>query len=62
MKKCTKKRCKSPKIEYWSMFGYGGNPTICGKHRSLAAAQRAAKTCEKRGGSKHWFLKVQVMA
>ena len=46
------------KVEFWTVFNYGGNDTVCSKHKSLRAAKRAAKACEKRGGAKHRFLKV----
>ena len=49
------------KAEYWTMFYYGGNPTICEKHRSLRAAQRSARACEKVGGALHWIVRAEVV-
>ena len=49
------------KAEYWTMFNYGGNPTICEKHRSLRAAHRSARACEKVGGTPHWIVRVEVV-
>jgi len=43
---------------YWTLFYYGGSESICSKHRSLPAAQKAVKACEKRGGAKHRIVKV----
>lgn len=45
--------------EYWTMFYYGGELAICSKHKSLLAAERAMRECEKRGGAKHRLLHVQ---
>ena len=50
---------KNPKVEYWTMFNYGDSQTICSTHRTLLAAKRAAKTCENRGGAKHWIIEVR---
>ena len=45
-------------VEYWSLFMYGGNPTICDKSRTLRAAIKKSLACEKVGGGKHWIVKV----
>ena len=47
------------KKEFWSMFKYGSTDTICSKHKTLAAARKEAKACEKKGGTKHWILEVR---
>ncbi len=48
------------KVEYWTVFAYGCcENTFCSKHRTLEAAKRAAKACEKRGGAKHRILRVE---
>jgi len=44
--------------EYWTVFMYGGSLTMCTRHRSRAAAERAARLCEKAGGAKHRILHV----
>lgn len=54
---------KKPKLEwiageYWTVFPYGGNLTLCSRHRSLPAAERAARKCEKAGGFRHRILHV----
>lgn len=45
-------------MAFWSMFRYGDTFTICSKHLSVKAAERAARECEKRGGEHHQILKV----
>lgn len=36
--------------EFWTFW----NPDqICSRHKTLAAAERAARECEKRGGARH---------
>lgn len=46
------------RIQFWTLFLYGGNWTICSKHVSFSAANKAAERCEKRGGAKHVIVKV----
>jgi hypothetical protein len=46
------------KREFWTLFRYGGPEVICSKHRSIAAALRAAAACERRGGADHRILEV----
>lgn len=47
-------------IEYWTMYSYGSPwSTICSKHRTMAAAVRAARRCESNGGAKHKILFVK---
>lgn len=50
---------KLGKPDYWVLFNYGGNTTICDKTTSYKDALRSARECELRGGSKHWIVKVQ---
>lgn len=49
---------RKPRSFYLSMIYYGSTRTICSEHRTLEAAKRAAKACERRGGVKHFFWKV----
>jgi len=58
----AKKGRRKPKAkpEYWTFwypptFAYG----FCSKHKSLGAAERAAKKCEKEGGSEHDIYEVR---
>ena len=44
--------------EFWTVFDYGGSPSVCSKHSTEQAAQRAACKCEQRGGARHVILKV----
>lgn len=46
------------KDEFWTLFYYGSAETICSKHRTLPAAERLAKACERRGGAKHRIVRV----
>lgn len=48
---------KMGRVEYLTIFNYGGSLMICSRHRSLAAAKRAACACEDRGGNKHEIVK-----
>jgi hypothetical protein len=34
---------------------------VCSKHKTLAAAHRAARECEKNGGADHFIVKVEVL-
>lgn len=43
---------------YETRFRYGDAIALCSTHKSLAAAKRAARACEKRGGAKHEIVKV----
>lgn len=45
--------------EYWTMFYYGGNLTFCSKHRSLEAAECAARKCESQSGAKHHIASIE---
>ena len=47
------------KEEYWTMFYYGGNLTICSKHRGFTAAERASCKCEAKGGAKHIIARIE---
>ena len=47
------------KEEYWTMFYYGGNLTICSKHRKFMAAERASCKCEAKGGAKHIIARIE---
>lgn len=46
------------KREFWTLFYYGSNETICSKHSSSAAALRAAAKCERMGGSDHRVIEM----
>lgn len=53
---------KKNRIEYWSVFRYGGCLTQCSTHRTEKAARRAAIECEKRPGvAKHIILRVEYL-
>jgi hypothetical protein len=41
-----------PEAEYWSIYLDNRERTICSVHKTLAAAKRAARGCEKRSGAK----------
>ena len=43
---------------YETRYPYGDVMALCSSHRTLAAAKRAAKACERRGGAKHEIVKV----
>jgi hypothetical protein len=45
-------------VEYWTMWM---DSLVCSKHKSLAAATREAKACEKRGGAAHDIIKVEYV-
>ncbi len=44
--------------EYWTVFPYGTPFTLCSRHRSLQAAEKAARKCEKAGGNHHRIMHV----
>jgi len=44
--------------EYWTMFWFSGYQR-CSAHRTLAAALRAARKCERDGGTRHDIVKVE---
>ncbi len=46
-------------FEYWTVFNYGGLLTLCDRSKSLAAAERKARICERAGGAPHRILYVQ---
>ena len=46
--------------EYWALFVYGVNDTICSKHKTYRAAVKAATACEKRCGANHRIVEVTV--
>lgn len=45
---------------YATVFQYGSTPTICSKHKTFNAAEKAAKKCEKRGGAHHDIWEVRI--
>ena len=47
------------KPEYWTMFYYGGNLTICSKHYTLPSAERASCKCESVSGAKHVIARIE---
>lgn len=53
-----RKRCIK---EYWTVFYYGSSLTLCSRHRTPEAADRAATKCERRGGSLHKLLYVEEL-
>jgi hypothetical protein len=44
---------------YWTMWDRGGEFVRCSEHTSLAAAEKAAAACEKRGGARHFIVRVE---
>lgn len=59
MKKPIRVRSKKP--VYWTLFRYGGNLTICSKHRTRKAAEREAGRCEASGGARHEIAEVRFL-
>jgi DNA-binding XRE family transcriptional regulator len=56
-----KKRAVARGGEYWTVFYYGGALTLCSRHRTPEAADRAATRCEKSGGTSHILLYVEEL-
>lgn len=46
------------RVEWWTIWW---SDSVCSKHRTLAAAERAAMKCEARCGIKHWIVKVEFI-
>ena len=49
---------KKSKVAYWTVWSTG---SICSRCRTLKAALRSVKRCEKNGGGRHAIYKVQVV-
>jgi len=47
--------------EFWTVFQYGDALTLCSRHRTPEAAERAAIRCERVGGSRHRLLYVEEL-
>lgn len=60
MAKAKRARRKSLQ-EYWTVFYYGSSLTLCSRHRTPEAADKAATQCEKRGGAPHKLLYVEEL-
>jgi len=43
-------------IEYWTIWN---QTDCCSRHKSCAAAERAARQCERDGGMDHMIFKVE---
>lgn len=48
--------------EYWAVYSYGGNLTICEKAKTAVGARRKASSCERFGGAPHRILYVQEVS
>jgi hypothetical protein len=44
---------------YWCVWVYCGEERVCSRHRTLPAASRAARKCERDGGVTHQIYRVQ---
>lgn len=51
---------ESMKKEYWTVFNFGLE-TICSKHKTFAAAEKAAIKCENAGGAEHKIIEAKVI-
>ena len=49
------------KTEYWTLFHYGDSEVICSKHRTVLAAERARRKCERNGGANHRVIEVKTI-
>jgi hypothetical protein len=48
------------KIEYWTVWS--AYDQVCTRHKTFAAAERAARECERRGGAEHRIYRVEQCA
>jgi hypothetical protein len=42
--------------EYWTIWSPAGIDQVCSKHKTYAAAEKAAKSCEAEGGARHRII------
>lgn len=43
---------------YWCVYRYGEALVKCSEHRSVEAAERSARKCERRGGTRHTIYRL----